>query len=75
VADEAADKLGAPGAAAWADAPSWDKTNVDDVPQQDNGFDCGVFLICFASFAALDRCDPRCTVSLSVYVYATKVGL
>ncbi|KAK2394968.1 Cysteine proteinases superfamily protein [Trifolium repens] len=43
--DEVKDKSGKD-----IDVSTWDKEFVDDLPEQENGFDCGVFMIKYADF-------------------------
>ncbi|XP_019433453.1 PREDICTED: ubiquitin-like-specific protease ESD4 isoform X1 [Lupinus angustifolius] len=44
-ADEVKDKTGKD-----IDVSSWEKEFVEDLPEQENGFDCGVFMIKYADF-------------------------
>jgi sentrin-specific protease 1 len=37
------------------DLTGWQNVTLRDIPQQENGFDCGVFMLKFADFLSLNR--------------------
>ncbi|GFY85098.1 cysteine proteinases superfamily protein [Actinidia rufa] len=68
--DEVKDKSGE-----HIDISSWDQEYVDDLPEQENGWDCGVFMIKYSDFYSrgLDLCFNQMSIPTPDFVSLRKV--